>query len=121
MSKKHDIKLYIKIGESHLSNCIFMMHVYGRFSSHVAKLPDAIRISRVVKCGFAVNRSENFDDVSNCLRYTTPVAADGSNFGAIMCFEQCPRCESMLCYICARTTRSLRGKRVTLYATLTLP
>lgn len=90
--------------ESHLSNCISLRCMYRRFPSRVAKLPDAIRISRVAKCGYAVNRSENFDDVPNCLRYTTlphptssfpPVAADGSNFGAIMCFEQCPRCKSM--------------------------
>lgn len=53
----------------------FKLHlsaVYRRFPSRVAKLPDAIRISRVVKCGYAVNQSENFDDVPNCLRYTTP-------------------------------------------------
>lgn len=57
--------------ESHLSNCISLRCMYRRFPSRVAKLPDAIRISRVVKCGYAVNRSENFDDVPNCLRYTT--------------------------------------------------
>lgn len=40
-----------------------------------------IAFARVVNCGFAVNCSENFDDVSNCLRCRGPVAA--SNFGRV--------------------------------------
>lgn len=98
--------------KSHLSNCISLWRMYRRFPSRVAKLPDAIRISRVVKCGYAVNRSENFDDVPNCLRYTTPFPlhprheADGSNFGAIMCCEQCPRCKSM----CAVRVGAVHGR-----------
>lgn len=70
---------------------------------HPSQLPRAIRrFAREARLR-CQPESENFDDVSNCLRYAaTSPCRDGSNFGAIMCFEQCPRCESTCTVRCAR-------------------